>query len=303
MNNQLIKDYQSGKSLVQCSKDFDIDIKEVRKILTDNNIHIRNRQEQLVYTNESRAYAVNHLYFDELNEEKAYYLGFLAADGCVSKRNNNIHISLSSVDYDWLETFKKAIQSESPLSRRITNKGFDVTQFAFSSRMIKNKLMYYSIVPQKTYKGITMKNVPEELRWAFFKGYFDGDGSFSWSKKTKQGHFKVYSYQKGILEEFKDLVLEDYNMKITIYKLSRNQGKNIIYDLETSTVGSCIILDRFYNMIDSPCLERKRQKFNEFLDYRIENINPRAKAAFKTKVENICSSGPEVTGRISCFYQ
>ena len=39
--------------------------------------------------------------------------------------------------------------------------------------------------------------------------------------------------------------------------------------------------------------------YNDFLNYRIENLSPRAKATFNTKVENVCSPGPEKTGRMS----
>ena len=112
MNDQLIKDYQNGKSLAQCSREYRLSIKEIKKILNSNNVHIRTRQEQTVYTNKARAKKINHQYFDELTEEKAYYLGFIAADGNISKRDNEIKIALSSVDHYWLEELRTKMESE-----------------------------------------------------------------------------------------------------------------------------------------------------------------------------------------------
>lgn len=298
MNDQLIKDYQNGKSLAQCSREYRLSVKEIKKILNSNNIHIRTRQEQTVYTNKARAKKINHQYFDELTEEKAYYLGFIAADGSISKRDNEIKIALSSVDHYWLEELRTKMESERKVKKSVTNNGFEISSFQFSSEPIKNKLKEYSIVPNKTYTGITMKSLPtDSLKWAFFKGYFDGDGSFSWNKNTKQGTFKIASYKREILNEFKQLIEKYYNLHIGIYCLKRKTGP--IYSMEISTVGSLIILKRFYEEVNSPCLLRKKEKYNDFLDYRIENLSPRAKAAFNTKVENVCSPGLEKTNRKS----
>ena len=44
-------------------------------------------------------YSFDRNYFKEINtEEKAYWLGFIAADGCVSAKMNSIRVDLKSAD-------------------------------------------------------------------------------------------------------------------------------------------------------------------------------------------------------------
>lgn len=45
-------------------------------------------------------------------EEKAYWLGFLYADGAVSKNTNTIELSLKSSDISHLEKYKSSLSFE-----------------------------------------------------------------------------------------------------------------------------------------------------------------------------------------------
>lgn len=275
-NNQLIQDYSYGKSLAQCSKDYNLDIPTIKKLLKINHIHIRNRAEQNIYTNASRAYSVNHLYFDELNLINVYYIGFFAADGYVPEKRNTLDISLSAVDKEWLFELKDNIQSKAPVREHTTNKGFQIASFAFSSKHILDRLKEFGIVNRKTYIGSSMKNIPNELKLAYIKGFFDGDGSFSWNKKTLQGTFKICSKTQDILVEFKDFLLDyfDNQFNMNIYTLHRQD--KILYSLECSTIPSLMILDEMYHL-RTPFLARKYKNFKAFKQFRLEKYGARAK--------------------------
>ena len=299
--SQLVKEYSDGKSLAQCQRDYGLNMREVKKILNQNRIHIRNRNEQNVYSNAARVNgSVNAKYFDELNAENVYYMGFIAANGYLKENRNSIKIALSSVDKEWLEDFRTKLKIKNTIKDRETNNGFFVSSIEFSNKNIRMQLENHSIVPHKTYKELSMKTIPNEYKMAFIKGYFDGDGSFSWNKNTKQGTLKICSYKENILKEFKKYLLnyfEDFEVfNIAIYHLERKSGP--IYSLKCSTIPSILILDTFYNDVNSPCLQRKQDKYQDFLNFRIENINPRAKAIFNNKVEDMCWSRPDIIGRI-----
>lgn len=262
MDNQVINDYTNGMGLAACSKKYQEDKRKIRKFLVDNNIHIRNRSEQCVLENQKRGYSVDHNYFSNIDSmEKAYYLGFFAADGTVNKKNNSLKISLSYVDFDHLEKIRVALGIESTVKHYITNNGFDIAELRWSSRKMKDDLKYYSIIPNKTYIGITLKNVPKQYRLAYFLGYYDGDGSFS------NGKIKVCSHTNNILEEFKSLIIEqiDYDTKPKIYFFEKRN----IYSLEFSTLPSIQILESLYSLDHTPYLIRKYNKFQEFKNHRI----------------------------------
>ena len=275
MNNQeIIKAYEDGASLASLSRQTGLSTYKIKKILQNNSVKIRTRFEQTVFTNMSRGKQINHNYFDELNNEKVYYLGFLAADGCVRPNRNEIKIGLSAIDREWLEEFKLKLNSEREIEDYITSKGFAISELKFSSLKIKTELAKYSIVPNKTYLGITMKAIPDKYKLAFIKGYFDGDGCFVFNKNTKQCSLKIISHTKEILEE-----ISYFFRAGNIY----SHGKD--FELDFSTNPTLKIMELFYDL-DTPCLKRKKEKYLEALKIRIE-INPRAKDASKED-ESLC---------------
>lgn len=256
-NQEIIQLYEEGKSLNTLSLKSGLSTYKIKKILTENNIHIRTRSEQTVFTNMERGKKINHNYFDILNNENCYYLGFLAADGCVRPNRNEIKIGLSSIDREWLEEFREKLQSERTIKDYITSKGFAVSELLFSSLKIKNELSKYSIVPNKTELDVTMQNIPEQYKLAFIKGFFDGDGCFTINKNTKQCSVKFTSHTKGILEEIQQFFNNGH-----IYSHENN------YELDFSTTPSLEIMNSFY-ILDTPYLRRKKEKYEEALKIRI----------------------------------
>lgn len=132
-----------------------------------------------------RSYVYNfdqHNYFETIDShDKAYFLGFLAADGCVYKRKNKqeaqafIKLTLQLEDRDILETFKKYLHLEKPLA---INKKKPSASLQIISNKMGNDLEKYNIVPAKTY-AYEMIELPQQMMGHFFRGYFDGDGSIA----------------------------------------------------------------------------------------------------------------------------
>ena len=261
-NHEIIKFYLEGNSIAATGRKFNLTPYETKKTLIENNIQIRTRHEQTILENMKRGKAINHNYFDVLTLENVYYLGFLAADGTVRPHRNEIKVSLSSIDKDFLIEFKNNLKSEREIKDYITSNGFEVSELLFSSQKIKEELSKYSIVPNKTELGISFKNIPEKFRLAFIKGFFDGDGCFTYNQYTKQCSVKFTSHTKDILEE----INEYFGNKGSYHQKNYN---GICYDLSFSTLPSIEIMKKFYE-IDTPCLIRKKEKFNDYLNLRIE---------------------------------
>jgi hypothetical protein len=121
-------------------------------------------------------------------EEKAYWLGFIYADGTNGKNNNLFRISLSIKDEQHILLFKKCIESEHKITYAETNDPFgygggEVYKSAIlsiSSKEISQALKKLGINGNKT----TYSQLPQidEKFWShFIRGYFDGDGSITYS--------------------------------------------------------------------------------------------------------------------------
>lgn len=260
MNDEIIKEYiNNGASINSLAKQYDSTPYMIKKFLVANNVKIRTAQEQTSISNLNRAIKINDNYFNELNLENSYYLGFIAADGTVRKDSNEIKITISNEDEQFLLDMKNKMNYQGEL--HFQNK-VNAIEYRFSSKQIKEDLAKYSIIPRKTYTGITMKNIPNKYKLAFIKGYYDGDGSVSINQKTKQVAVKIVSYKEEILKEFQEIIQQ----KSYIYMYTRDQ--HTLYSLELSTLPSLKFLKEIYSL-NTPCLQRKYDKYLEILNIRI----------------------------------
>lgn len=130
-------------------------------------------------------------YFSNIDTySKAYILGFIAADGCLTKSNNSksyyLTITLKHDDKSVLEFIKSEIQNEHRIYEIKRQSSFDKSKiinhvrFTISHPQITQDLINLGIVPNKTLiMDNIINNIPYHLRNAFIIGYFDGDGSVS----------------------------------------------------------------------------------------------------------------------------
>lgn len=132
----------------------------------------------------SRVYSYNENYFHVIDSsDKAYWLGFLAADGCVfsydDNRQDSIILTLQENDVEILEKLKTSLNCNKPLYhyKRADNRRY--ARFDISSNIMSQDLSQYGIVPNKTYKYIFPDNIDTKYYRDFIRGFFDGDGCIS----------------------------------------------------------------------------------------------------------------------------
>jgi hypothetical protein len=132
-----------------------------------------------------RKYKVNEEYFDVLNENSAYWLGFLYADGYVRLRNGRsgtLKLKLKDTDRNHIEKFLNDIDSDHPIKCGIDGKSKFCLTSVNSNKMVK-RLFELGCVNNKTFK-IRLPDLTQNLMSHFIRGYFDGDGSISKVKNT-----------------------------------------------------------------------------------------------------------------------
>jgi hypothetical protein len=154
----------------------------INSILKRNNIVIGRRNR----LNECKL-NINESFFEEIdNTTKAYWLGYLAADGNISK--NLRKCTLVSKDKEIIDKFKKDTLSEHKISTIIikdkrtnhTSTGYTIQ---ITNRFFVEKLLKYGITPQKS-EIFNVPNIDESLYPYFFAGLFDGDGSVGTRKNN-----------------------------------------------------------------------------------------------------------------------
>lgn len=142
--------------------------------------------------NKSRTDHFNENYFSEIDtEEKAYWLGFIAADGNVSK--NRLRINLARKDSEHLYKFRNALQSVSKIKEYTVDlnkinkkwtKHCKMCYFVVTSSKMINDLKKYNIIPNKTkYFELPSLLINNKYIDSFYRGYFDGDGCIKYNHK------------------------------------------------------------------------------------------------------------------------
>jgi hypothetical protein len=111
------------------------------------------------------------------SEEKAYWLGFLLADGNLSKNGCKVSLSLKKEDRPHLEKFARLFNVQiKPLQR------VDVCNVC--KKFVWQSLFHQGLRPNKTWKDPIkiFKNIPQNSMRHFIRGIFDGDGSVFFTK-------------------------------------------------------------------------------------------------------------------------
>ena len=128
-----------------------------------------------------RKYDINKTFFDKIDtEEKAYFLGFLYADGYNNTDRNSVNLSLKEDDKEILEKLNNLLQPTKPLQYvRIKDKNSsNQYRLVIANKHISQRLVELGCGKAKTHNLIfpTEEQVPKHLVRHFIRGYFDGDG-------------------------------------------------------------------------------------------------------------------------------
>lgn len=216
-------------------------------------------------------------YFDCIdNAEKAYWLGFIAADGYVqhsiSGRRYALGIQLAQTDAQHLNKFKCALNSDAELKYRVrslqtrdyTAKAFTMVSIRLHSKHLVETLQKYGIIPNKT-AYLKIKGVPEQYIWDYVRGYFDGDGFFSCTKIKKDGRVKYVYGRVGFVchtKEFLEQVQSILHQKNITSYIRADRGNWILQIRKSESVQK--FCESIYSDRYSTHLDRKYFKYKSF---------------------------------------
>ena len=200
---KIIQDYLNNIERTKIKEKYNISFSQIYRILEKNNIKRKNQSDS------KRKYFFDDTYFENINtEEKAYWLGYMYADGCVriNKRDNNKILNLSSIDKEHIEKFTKSLSSNLKIQKSKNVGSFSKNNSIYSVSIYSSKLVDDLIkkgcVLNKTFqlKFPTEDQVPNHLIQHFIRGYFDGDGSISILKRNGNGFIDISGIHNFLIE-------------------------------------------------------------------------------------------------------
>jgi len=191
---------------------------------------------------------VDELFFKRIDTlEKAYWLGFITADGYIYK-SKFFRLALSFIDEPHLEKLKSALQYNGIIRRRVYN-GYSYSELCVHNKTFVN---YLGNVVDR-HKVVSM---PKNLLNHFVRGIIDGDGCIMfWVRKSTGRRYLIVKLcgKKSFLLDFINQIPFSYNGSF----YSPN-NKVDIYSMQFSGSKAFSFLNWLYNgSTESTRLDRK----------------------------------------------
>ena len=233
---------------------------------------LRNMREHNILRRETSSYRIhtfNYNYFDIIDtEDKAYFMGFLWADGFCDKNTGNVTITLQEEDGYILEEFKKHIGYTGQIrwKDRISKNRKPTYQLQLMSKYLSNTLDSHGMVKAKSLILEFPVCIPDNLMNHFVRGYFDGDGSAFFSGKESGisfcGTFSVLSNIKQKINETynieKGCLCERTKDKSPVKQLLFSGSNLVSLVRDYLYKDATIYLHRKYNILQRVIIKRRR---------------------------------------------
>lgn len=233
---------------------------------------------------------IRHNFFNNINfEEQAYLLGFIFADGCVNEERHTLSININKQDQYIIDLLKdispeaytreqKSYKSIATVrGRQVKNHGSIRTNI--SSKILIEDLKKYGVIQNKTYTDMHLPIVSDDILLKhFIRGYFDGDGYFTYSirkpnPKNREINYRISAHWTICCKTFSILLemqkyFTSFGIKTNINYIKRND----MYNLTTSSRKEII---KIFNLLFHNCnysLPRKYNKIKYYVNTEVSQI-------------------------------
>ena len=235
-------------SITELAKEINIDRHTLTEILKRNNSY-EDRYKRNVDID----------FFEKIDtEEKAYWFGFISADGHIGKNRNSIKITLALKDKKHVEKFKKSIKSEHSIVIRkheAFNNVFEAAEIVINNKKIHSDLYNLGLRNLKV-NHLLPKDVPDELMHHYLRGLYDGDGWFTLTPRSREIGIGM---NRPILEFFDKQIVKFLKIKSRPVKEYKSISRYRVAHKDDIKK----ILDWFYEDA-TVYLDRKYEKYKEF---------------------------------------
>lgn len=253
--DSIIKLYKSGLGQTRIYNQIGVNKSIIIRILNENNIPIIGTKRN----------SVDEAFFENIDsEEKAYWVGFLFADGYVRIRHNKygeLKLKLQSKDKEHIQLFKDAIKSTNVIKDIIERypykgeiKNASSSTFSIYSTKLVNDLISLGCIQNKSKLIKFPDKIPNNLIRHFIRGYFDGDGSV-FLKKDNTIQFYICSG----CEEFLEKIRDEFNLFGLVYQTIKKNVHNVFL-LRSYRINDLKKINEYFYNDSKIYLNRKKEK-------------------------------------------
>ena len=238
----IIEKYLLGEHMNSLTKEFKVSPNTFKNKLKLLGIIPRTRIETLNLIR-------NYNCFENINtEEKAYWLGFIAADGCIDfKSEKRLSFSLKESDFEHLQKFATFLKSPIEIKSYVVTaneKLFNICQLTVISYKLCQDLIKLGCTPRKSLTlNIKLDQINIEFHKDFWRGYFDGDGCIGVNSKES---YSAILGTKEMLDKFLNFIkINDIQTKVV--PRYKHKTKNNTFVIGFRRIKNKKIMDLLYS--------------------------------------------------------
>ena len=247
-----MQEYNNGLSLSKISEKYNLNRHTLARNLKEANINITKRK-----------YTLNEDAFKQITSESAYWLGFIAADGCISATGSQtepkvLTFNLNVRDKGHLEKFKKFVSSNAIIKEQPGTgygKGTIIAHLEINSRKMVADLQALGIEQHKS-NILKPPLIEPEYHKDWIRGYIDGDGSITILSNGKaqiavEGTKEVLTFIKTFLTPDQEKILGKRHLELNTnnYNLHYGGTNKIVELLHKIYDDATIYLERKYQIV------------------------------------------------------
>ena len=252
---------------------FKLQFEDIKQVLIDNGIQPRSHRDS------RKIYNYDESYFSRIDTpDKAYWLGFIYADGFITKHTNGSPVfGITLAESEPLEKIKKAMKSNKPIgmykkTNSYSSKSIEY-KLAFCSKQLVEDLEKWGCVENKTFKLKFPDFLDENLIPHFIRGYFDGDGSvYLHTQKTNGKEYIMLGSQFTGIKSFLEEMVKHFNFlhdnEKCLYQDTRKETDCWNIQLNSNLRTLKLYHYMYKDCPENICLSRKRKKFEDFIKDR-----------------------------------
>lgn len=289
---QAIELFKQGYSVTKIGKLFNLDRNSFSKRLQKDGMEVKNLWNECKF---------NEHVFDSIDtEEKAYWLGFIFADGYIashtkeSKPCYSFEISLKGDDIDHLYKFQKFVECKIDKVKTSTIKCNEKThsrcRICLTNKHFWETLNSYGCTPCKSlslkFPDVKIFKSKDLIRH-FIRGYVDGDGSLGMYNRPEFSCLGTPEFLTAMLTylESRHLFVNHGSTKTMVFAFSGTKAVAYLYHL-------------YYK--SNIYLERKFQIFNKIKDCRFK---VKALKLLEDKIREGWDANPELIADLNDLQQ
>lgn len=267
----ILQQYNNGKGIKSIVKETGISQNTIRNVLKLHNVTIaeigyhRNYEQRM-----------NHDYFESIDSEhKAYWFGFLMADGYNNESQCNIEVTLKTSDKNHLQLLQQDLKvNNCDIKEKqivLNGKIYEAARIIFYSKKMSEDLAVKGCVQRKSLISYFPSTdiLPINLQRHFVRGYYDGNGSLHMNIKYKSCVFAIDS-NETLCQQIADVINNNVDgLTNTFRYCQRSQAGSIRM---TGRINACRILNWIYDQ-NTICLARKYNHFVEIINLPFHDRN------------------------------